>query len=443
MNSFTLTYFLAITNLIIIIFAFWLTLYPIITLLHLGLVGTFFAFTVRPIVDAAMNGHVLYPTNLGWNYYNLGLIYQLIFEISFLIGYMILRQKRNKNLQFEFSYKLKRGYLLSIFLGIIVVFIMAILSHGTWLASNRSVTITSAVPFGKILFPMSIISLSVSFPLAYLLSYKYSNFTFKLLLFVGSIISFLMLDLLYERGFVISGFILILFFYEKLKRLKYRWLILFVFLGILLGTFLRPLALLLSGSVDIQSFNSPINSILSFFTGANFDSADVWPVAMEYIKEKGLLFGSTFLNLPFTFLTPSIRHQYNLLLAVDRLNAFYWGNFYWLSNFGFNVSTPQEVIMNFGASLLPVFGFIIGSMTSLFDKWLWKFNKINIFNVYLVAAIFESDGNLISGSIEWFVAFVLIGWFINLVSKILFISRDIVQENHQLNFTFKERRTKN
>jgi hypothetical protein len=437
MSSFTLTYFLATVNLIIIVFALWSTRYPIITLLHIILASTFFTFTVRPIVDAIVK-QTLYPTSLGWNYYNLGLIYQLIFEISFLLGYIILYKKREKNIQIKFSYKLKKGYLLSLFLGLGVVLLMAILSHGMWLASNRHGTITSAVPFGKILFPVAVISLSVSFPLAYLLYYRHSNLSVKLLILIGSVISFLLLDLLYERGFAISGFILILFFYEKLRKMKYRWIILFIFIVLLLLTFLRPLALLLSGSSNVESFRSPINSILSFFTGPNFDSADVWPVVMEYVKEKGLLFGSTFLNLPFIFFPPSMRHQYGLLLAVDRINAFYWGNFYWISNFGFNVFTPQEVIMNFGLLLLPVFGLIIGVMTSLFDKWLRKFNKINVFNVYLVAAIFASGGNLISTSIEWFVAFALLGWFINLVSKFCIFSYKTLNVNYKNKFVPKE-----
>ncbi len=408
-----LTYFLAITNMVIIIYFLWWTRHHIITLLHVGLVSTFFAFSIRPIVDASMGGYTLYPTSLGWNYYNLGLIYQIIFEISFLFGYIVLYKNRKRNMRISLSRSLKKGYLSSLFSGMIVVFLIAILSHGNWLASNRSTTITSTLPLGKILFPMAIIPLSVSFPLAYL-CYKHSNLSFKFLLLIGLVIAFLSMDLLYERGFLISSFILILFFYEKSKKIKYRWLILFIVFALLLATFLRPLALFLSGSTKSGgNFGSPIDAMLSFFKGANFDSADVWPVAMEYVKEKGLLFGTTFLNLPFTFFSPAMRHQYGFLLAVDRLNAFYWGNFYWFSNFGFNVSTPQEVLMNFGPSLLPVFGFIVGVMTSLFDKWLWSFSKINIFTVYLVAAIFQSGGNLISGSIEWFIAFIIVGFFLD------------------------------
>lgn len=82
---------------------------------------------------------------------------------------------------------------------------MNLLSNGKWLPTMRNVTITTAVPMGKVLFPIAVLPLTMSIPLSFILYKKNPRF---LLLSLSSVLfSFLLLSLLYQRGFILMGLI--------------------------------------------------------------------------------------------------------------------------------------------------------------------------------------------------------------------------------------------
>ncbi|WP_072969542.1 hypothetical protein [Thermoanaerobacter uzonensis] len=378
--------------------------------------------------------------NGDWSFYNWGLVYQLIFFVFYFIGYLIIKKFRKVNTlnlnctsdeeEKRMSYCIFKAYLLSVFLGFFSVILMNLLSNGKWLPTMRSVTVTTAVPMGKVLFPMAVLPLTMSIPLSFILYKK--NPKFLLLSLGGMLFSFLLLSLLYQRGFILMGLIIVIFFVNRfLKRIGYLRLAMIVFLLIFLLSIIRPVANVISYSLSsskgeiqfvtqMRGTESLTERVKKFFLySPNFDNIDVWPIAISSVEENGLLGGKTFLAIPARFLTTKIRQNLNLVTAADYLNSYYWGSTYWDTSFGFNVTLPQELYLNLGWVSM-VFGLIPGIITALIDRWLWKFTRPNIINIYLVGVSFSTGGFIgeTGGTLQWVIALLFIGIIMNYISGI-------------------------
>ncbi|SDG20404.1 hypothetical protein SAMN04244560_01951 [Thermoanaerobacter thermohydrosulfuricus] len=438
-----LTYVLIMAHFLIYIIAIWLTLYPEVTVFHLVTATQLIAFVIRPFLAAISGGYTLYLKNGDWSLYNWGLVYQLIFFIFYFIGYLMIKKFKKVNAlnlnyssdgeEKRISYRLFKAYLLSVFLGFFSAILMNLLSNGKWLPTMRNVTVTTAVPMGKVLFPMAVLPLTMSIPLSFILYKK--NPRFLPLSLGGVLFSFLLLSLLYQRGFILMGLIVIVFFANRfLKKIGYLKVGMIVLLLIFLLSIIRPVANIISYSFFKNSKNevSSVTQIISteylmerikhfFLYSPNFDSIDVWPIAISSVEENGLLGGKTFLAIPARFLTTKMRQNLNLITAVDYLNSYYWGNKYWDTSFGFNVILPQELYLNFGWVSM-IFGLIPGIITALIDRWLWQISKLNIIDIYLIGAAFFTGGFIgeIGGILQWFVAFLIIGIIIDYTSRIKF-----------------------
>jgi hypothetical protein len=217
------------------------------------------------------------------------------------------------------------------------------------------------------------------------------------------------------------------------KRIGYLRLGMIVFLLIFLLSIIRPIANVISYSFsnskdEVQFVTQMIGTeslmerIKNFFLfSPNFDNVDVWPIAISSVEENGLLGGKTFLAIPARFLTTKMRQNLNLITASDYLNSCYWGNKYWDTSFGFNVTLPQELYLNFGWVSM-IFGLIPGIITALIDRWLWQISKLNIINIYLVGAAFFTGGFIgeIGGILQWFAVLLIIGMIIDYTSRIKF-----------------------
>lgn len=414
MEELSLTYWLALGHLTLYGTAFRLTRYPVVTVFHLLLATQVIAFVLRPVLAALKGGYTIYPVEASLEAYNLGLLYQLVFALFYVTGYLAVRKGRPKVIPGILPDVL-RGYLVSLSIGVVAVGLIHVLSQGAWLPTARSATLTSVVPLGKILFPLAVIPLSLSLPLAYL-AYRRRPRLWPIL-GLGVSVAFILLSLLYQRGFVIYGLILIVFLYERLKGLGYLKAGFAALLAIFLLAFLRPLASVIAGGESLE--RGFFTRIESFVLGPSFDNADVWPIAIAYVQDKEVLLGETFLTIPARFLSPSLRQQLGLTTAGDKLNEFYWGDAYWRNNFGFNVTLPQELLLNFGGWLL-ILGFVPGLLTWLVDRWLQQRQRLTVTGMYVMGAIFFTGGFVgeIGGIVQWGLAFILVGWLIGTVARV-------------------------
>jgi len=412
-----LLFLIAGAHSLLYIWALWVTRRPIITLFHGFLATSFIAFAVRPIISAIVGGHILHPIGDVWDSYLAGLTFQLVFNLAFIAGYILFWRRPKHSTEMIVSRSVARGYIASLLVGVVAVLVIHVLSAGAWLPTARSATITSTVPFGKLLFPAAVIPLSTCLPLALLVWLKHP----RLRLFAGgaTCLSIILLTLLYQRGFIVSGLIVAAFFFERLRGLSYRRALELVLLALLMAALIRPLAQAMSGAPLTDVVGDPLGRFRDFVLGPNFDIADVWPVALEYTRSQGLLFGQTLLAIPARFATPSFRQEIGALTAVDRLNEFYWGDQYWSTNFGFNVNLAQEGYINFGPVTV-VLGCPAGLLTAVIDYLLATMRRYDVLRVYLVSGLFISGGFVgeLGGTLQWVTAFLLTGVLVWVVSRL-------------------------
>jgi hypothetical protein len=225
--------------------------------------------------------------------------------------------------------------------------------------------------------------------------------------------------MLYQRGFIASGLVVAMFFYENLRRLSYRRALGVILVIFFVLTVIRPFALVITGASWTDVMRNPLHRFRDFLLGPNFDSADVWSVVVEYTQLQGLLVGQTLLAVPARFASPIFRRATGMLTAVDRLNEFYWGDQYWSTNFGFGVNLAQEAYMNFGLAGI-IFGFLAGVLTAQIDRLLTRLSKYDTFTVYLVQGLFASGGfaGEIGGTLQWVAAYLIGGVSVWIVSRI-------------------------
>lgn len=418
--------------------------YPIVTVFHLVLAVSAFSFVIRPLLSLATGGYVLYPISSSSMqvYYNQGLIYQLIFMTFYVLGYLIgyLKNRRaRQSVAPAVENNVSRGFFLSLALGISVVSAIHFLSGGNWLPTARETTLTAVTPFGKVLFPLATISLSVALPLAYL-AYKRRPSRWGIMV-TGFFISAFLLTLLYQRGFLISGVVLVAFFWERFAKIRYRHIfVLGVALLALLGQ-VRPLAHIISSvfvqggeAVEGQNYAVPsslLDRILTLFLySPNFDTIDVWPIVISYSEENDFVYGLTFLNAPARVLPPGKRHELGILTAVDMLNEYYWGDLYWETNFGFNVSLAQELYLNWGILGL-LFSFIPGFFTAKLDTLIRRFRTLSTRTVYVAGAVFAGGGFVgeLAGVLLWAITYMLIGLVLDFVSRLVVVARGARQHS--------------
>jgi hypothetical protein len=413
-----------------------LTFRPAFTLFHLFLATQTVAFVLRPILSAADGGFSLYGGPLA--FYNEGLFLNLLANFLVALGYLAVYARRHSKASQSYRYSrssLLKGTWISLALGLTALALIHFLSGGAWLPNARSEAITRVVPFGKVLFPLAVIPFSFSFASGTLLiffmlreakSLLPKNFVGLLFLLVVSLTSAIALVVLYQRGFLLVAFLVVLFFLSRLHHWGYVKLMLVALLSLVLLTQIRPAAQLvvnlLSGEVPSASANieeQPSFLKRNFLYAPNFDTVDVWPVVLSYIADNGYKGGSTFLAAPLRFFLPSLRLEYGLLTAVDELNAYHWGDVYWEKSFGFNVTLVQEAYLNFGP-----LGFILlplaGMLGAWLDRWLWTLSLLTTTRMYGVFAAFVVGipTGEVGGVAQWALAYLFTGVFIGVLSSL-------------------------
>ena len=368
--------------------AFFLTFRPRLSLFHVLLATQFVTFVIRPLL-AAKESFFLYQLPDGWRLYNLGLLLQLKAALLFVGGYLVGRLSTKRRFSpdlrepfFRATPIFFRGMLFSLSTGVLSVVLIHILSGGLWLPSARSQALTAVVPFGKALFGTAVIPLSVSLALSlYLLwGWRRISVVHKAIYLVSLLLSGVLLVLLYQRGFLIMAVIVFAFLLDRVRAITYGRLALFAGIAMITLIFTRPLAVLVATG-EMPEIERGLKSYLLY--KPNFDTSDVWPVVLAYVDENGFLNGKTLLAIPLRIASPYVRLEWNLYTAVDVLNAYYQGPSYWETRFGFNVSFPQEIFLNFGWMGL-CFTFLTGFATALVDAWLWHLYPRRVFFIYAV-----------------------------------------------------------
>ena len=399
---------------------------------HVSVATGVLSFSVRPALAAFAGGYSIFPWGSDWSWYNEGLTLELAFSLVYSVSYIVMRWSLSRRPRSRAPVETRlssRSLPITLAVGAGTLALMDRLSDGTWLATSRSVGITLAVPFGKVLFPLAAIALTVVPLLASCdLAGPAAPGSRPLRLvgrravaIAGAAVSLVLLTLLYQRGFVIVAALTVLWMLERRGRVGYPSL---AVAGILLlGAvgLLRPLANLLAtgGGQEIHLHADAwraLNALMLYST--NFSVADVWPTAMAFVQRNGLLWGATLVSAPARVLTTVARRDIGLLTGMDELNAFYFGDLYWRSNFGFNVSLSQDLFINFG-SLAMVLAALPAGLTWLVDERLQRLRRLDMRSCFFVSFAFFSGGFIGEPGdvMEWGLAFAGLAWLLAMLER--------------------------
>lgn len=436
-TSLSLTFLLAGLHAFLYLLLLVLTLRPAFTLFHIFLATQAIAFVLRPLLSAAERGFSLYGGPV--DFYNQGLALNLLANFLVGLGYLAIYAWRPPRVNGPYQYwtsGLRKGVWISFSLGLGALALIAFLSGGAWLPTVRGEAITRVVPFGKILFPLAVIPLSFALASSVLLIYfafqetrllRVRNVACSGLLLLVSLASVISLTLLYQRGFVLTAFLVVLFFLARLHNWGYTRLALIALLTLALLTQARPTAQLIANVLTGKAASASTSSVEQppflqrhFLYSPNFDTVDVWPVVLSYVSENGYTGGSTFLAVPLRFFPPTLRSEYGFLTAVDELNAYHWGSTYWEKSFGFNVTLAQEIYLNFGLVglfLIPV----SGMLGAWLDRKLWALSLLTPVRLYGIFAAFQIGipTGEVGGILQWALAYLIIGIFVGVLSSVL------------------------
>ena len=416
-----ITFLLALLNFGISSWVF-LRYRPFLNLLHLGVISTFFSFTVRPILSAINDYFLLYisPSDIEEraSTVNYAMLIGLVTAIIFYIGYHLIMGRiryKKKEIAINFRHYYMLGILAASAILILIMIAYHILTSGQWLAGARTVAITMLIPGGKYFFGLSIVLATIIPLIGYIIWSKVKSFG-KTIIIISSFIAIVSLFLLYQRGFLLMAFILVFWFFEKKTRLRFKHFIILFLVGIFVITFMRPLVYGISqGNINLSLFSlKHLSPTTLFLKSPNFAGPDTYIVMFKYIEEEGRTSGKTFLSWPFRILPLKARVDISKS-ASDILNEFTYGDLYREQGFGFNVGIGHELYLAFGWIGL-IFMLIPGIITGFIDRWLARVDKIKIFTPWLVGAAFASGGfsGEVAAQMQWTLLYLGVGIFIML-----------------------------
>jgi hypothetical protein len=417
-DSLTLTYALAVAHLVLRGITLWLTRRPFITVFHVALAITAVAFGVRPLVCALEGGAVLYGAGENWAYFNMGLLYQLLFDVAFIGGYSLdFRRTMDSSTRVVVSVTWE-SVLGVAAVGVATLVAIHVLSSGAWLPTERNQAMTMLIPGGPVLFRLAVISLSVTIPLTAVLYFRRRRQGLWLAVLLA-FVALVGLSLLYQRGMVLVGVVVAAWIAERQRKLRYGRVCLAVMSLMLAVGYLRPLAAFVSvwATGKVTDANSGITSspdpgvrltAVSEYL-KSYCEADIWLVAGGFVEQNGYIGGKGLVATPAVLTPPSFRFRTGWLTTNNVLNYSYFGERYRESQFGFTVNLAQNVFVNLGPAFLWL-GLIPGVLTARVDRWLRTESRMNEFSVFAATAAFVTGGFIGDASVmSYGLAYLLVG----------------------------------
>lgn len=430
MESFETTYWLAAAHFAAVAVAFALTAKPFVTTYHWLLLVWLLAFGVRPALAASVGGYVNYDSGIGWYAYNRGLLYQLVFMLSLSAAYVLLYRTRRVPVRPIEKVVRPQAFYILLAVGLLALGLLTALSGAAWLPGVRTGSINTVVPGGKLIFPFAVLAFSLLIPLGIVGCMNRTGLRWWVVA-AGIAVALAALSLLFMRGMVIAGILLILWAAEKKGRLKARHVLLGLVAVFLIGQTLRPLgrfvaARYLIGEQDarfavaaaVAESLSPMDRLraLLLFT-TNLDIADSWPVVISYVEENGHPAGRTFLAVPARFASTRFRLASGYLTGSDLVNDYFYGAVYAEKSFGLQVTLANELFLNFGA-LGMLLGTLPGLATWFADSWLRRVRVLSSAGLFIAYICFRGFINELALTVQWALGALLLAAVVELLERL-------------------------
>ena len=389
-----MTWLLAAVNLVICAVAHYVSRRPAVTAFRLWLISTLLVFSVTPSIDRYYDMTSLMDSHFTWDDFNRGLSLQLIYTVSFIIGYFCLWRRPSRTAK-PVRPAFDTGIVvMAVAVGLASLGVIHVLSGGEWISPSRTMIITALLPMGQIWFRICAAALCLSVMAAIVLMIE-SPRTRRLLVplvLVASVAD----SLLHQRGFLIYVAIFALWYMEKTRGLRARSVLAAVLVSTLALTSMRPFVQLVSealagesGLAAPEADDSPMPAVWTQVQ--NFHMSDAWPVTFQYVEDMGYERGGTLAAIPLLFLPVDIREQWGLQVAGIKINKYISQRDEVVGFANFAIVPSQELYMNLGVCGLP-FGFLVGLVTAMLDNWILRVRRLTLVTVAVVWSVLMTTG---------------------------------------------------
>ena len=362
-----------------------------------------YALIVRPFAVYIIGDSYLNKDIFNEQYYFEGYFYSSLFAL-FTVAGLLVGQKEIINFDINKNNLIINNINQKIFYWGAMFFASLFLVVGGLdiLFINRSVTISTANPFLRYVYPFGIIFMAgatVNAVIGFVRVQSLKSCTNLILVFTYSLIYA-------QRGFFIA--FLIIGFCACINKINLKTLKYYLLMGVVLSVSLlskKIIDLLLNDNI-YNDGNMPLLQLIT--SRPDGDAVDVWMRVVEYTDYYGFGFGTSIFNNIFNFLPHTTRYYFNILNTQDILNIAYGEFSYLEQGFGFNVTLPIDLFYNFNIYGLPfifIAGFIFGREIKIFkySTFMGADPALQSLRLYSIWTITSSLSGL-----QWAILFYLI-----------------------------------
>tara|TARA_B110000971_G_C19976312_1_gene485114 strand:- start:88 stop:1365 length:1278 start_codon:yes stop_codon:yes gene_type:complete len=381
------------------------------SLLVFALVTTVVVFLIRPFAVLLHGSTILTESFYSDINYENGLLIGTAFYLVFYVAVILCYHKKSsaanpKKLDFV-DVRIPSIFLTAV---MCVVFLALFLFIGgiDVLFVNRTASISVVAPSLRYVYPFAIVFLCI-----------------------GSMQGAIMLA---QKRILLGGMLLVLYLFASMILAQRGFFILFVVVGVALSLrggkvslrsyismllpFFFVLLLAVSSKQLLETFFgsgnlhasaqhlSPSEEILSSPDG---DASEVWMLAAKFTSDNGYLFGGSVINNIFNIFSHNQRREWGLMNGSDVMNNTFTGEGYWDLGFGFNVTLPIELYINFGLfGLIPIcfFGILLGSSLRQFDDRVSRQGRDPSWEVLRLYAVYTLCTSL--AGLQWSILFFVV-----------------------------------
>jgi hypothetical protein len=326
-----------------------------------------FSHTLRGVGILINDGSVLYNKYFNWNVYTEAINLNLIYQIAFFGGIITAFGRGAFGEVKVLNSKSVDGFntLDKIAATIVAISLTVFLAVGGFnvLAPFRDASITVISPILRFVYPFALVFGAIVAGRGVIIYGLKGEHLTGFFLFVIGVLSSIAVN---QRGILIiflinaGGYI-----YMAGRRC----------LAIMLGFFVYILSQTIKSVLffvynDIEG-NTGSKNLVQYLQSLPYspdgDGSEVWMIVVEYVKQNGHLYGKSILNSWASILSSDYRNTQGLLTGLDVINSYHDPFTYWNLKFGFNLSSAQELYLNFGYASIPIF-----FTASYFLGWILK-----------------------------------------------------------------------
>jgi hypothetical protein len=387
----------------------------------------FFAIShvLRPIALWNVGSSVVYADMFSWDLYLVGFLFNLFWFSLFLFGFRLSFSP----IPIAYRVNLVRdcrlariGDPISIFVilaGLSIMFSLVGLNFLSGIREGGLGTLPQLRPIYP--FVMLFGALLVARALFVLFEEKRLLYGF-IVLFLG----FIATAIINQRGLAIMFlFSLSIFFWRYNKKVVLFIILTIIALTVFILRQIVPFILGLNSDFTGENRSDAISYLSNVAKSPDGADLEVLVIAQNFVQKNGFLLGESIINFPLTLMSSDWRFEQKLFTGLDFLNDFYQSDIYWGFKYGFNVTSGQEMYLNFGffGLVVAVFaGFLVGRSLNKYEVSVSK-GQDPIYSFLPTFALI----NLLSSfaGFMWSVVFYLIYMILSFGSRIVFHNRRI------------------